>query len=85
MIRFKRGAALLEKVVKTFEKAIADIDQALADMEAREYALNVEHEEIELAYETASDKNYSAWQANQAARQRALTVRSNIAKLVGAE
>lgn len=86
MISFRRrGAALLEKVGKTFEKAIADIDQALEDIAEQQTALNAEMAEIELAYEQAIAENDSKYDAVSAARYRALTVRANIAKLVGAE
>lgn len=86
MISFRRrGAALLDKVVKTFEKAIADIDQAIGDMNLQQTALNAEMEEIELAYERAVHENDIQYGVVAAAQRRALIVRANIAKLVGAE
>lgn len=46
MIRFRRGTSLLNKVVKTFERAVADLDVAIAQIEEQRQQVLVESREM---------------------------------------
>lgn len=85
MIRFRRGAALLNKVVKTFDKAVDDLEVAVLDMNAKQDKLDDQLWRAREKHARFEDENYDKWQALSAAKTRALTVRANIARLVGAE
>lgn len=85
MFRFRRGVALLNKVVKTFDKAVEDLEVAVIDMNVKQDKLDERLWEAREKHAQYEEENYSDWQVLQDAKQRALTVRKNIAALVGAE
>lgn len=96
MIRFRRGTALLNKVVKQFDQAIADLEAAYQQIEEKRQstldqidannqqyiAAQARLREKHVAIEDKLDaKEYELYLASI----KAATVRHNIAALVGAE
>jgi hypothetical protein len=95
VIRIRRGTALLNKVVKQFDQAVADLEAAAQHIEDKRLKTLDKITDKQLAHMDTLAGIQAAHDAKQAklnadeyalylAGKKAQTVRDNIAKLVGA-
>jgi hypothetical protein len=82
VIRFRRGTALLNSVIKTFEKSVADLEVASQQIDAQRQKTVEKRQAAWDKYIALETQTYEAESVLAEAQYRARQVANNIAKLI---